>query len=310
MSTDLKKIAAGLTAGTRTAARAALKAAGWPQTLAAEVLAEKAGIDARRHLRRRAAERLPAGTPAQRLEARRREAVVAVFTAAFRQPRHGGCTAVLTTDPARVGVAQSVREDWTIYARSYTGGPALVRDTELIVPATWRTRVQREGLALVDGLMTLDASALPAPAGVRLYAAVWAAQGAGLAVRVERGFLALAGDVAYHAASSEAALHGVQRKQKLGAAANRAAEERRQALAESVEQFARRFDWLSGAVSLEDARAIGACEYGIRSWCHATGLDYESGSATIAAVVAAFRAQPRAEARLALLRAARRSGKN
>lgn len=56
-----------------------------------------------------------------------------------------------------------------------------------------------------------------------------------------------------------------------------------------------------------DARAIGACEYGIRSWCARTGISYEAGQATVAEVYAAYQASPAPEARFAILHAARRA---
>jgi hypothetical protein len=56
-------------------------------------------------------------------------------------------------------------------------------------------------------------------------------------------------------------------------------------------------------VHVQDARAVGACEYGIRSWCYATGLQaaYAAGCATLRQVWDAYQAQPRAEARATIL---------
>ena len=60
-------------------------------------------------------------------------------------------------------------------------------------------------------------------------------------------------------------------------------------------------------VRVSDARAVGACEYGIRAWCTRVGLDYEAGSATLGAVVQAYEIAPLPEARLTILHALRRS---
>lgn len=48
-------------------------------------------------------------------------------------------------------------------------------------------------------------------------------------------------------------------------------------------------------VRVADARAGGACGYGIRSWCHQVSLDYESGAATLAQVLAGYERHPAPE---------------
>ena len=60
------------------------------------------------------------------------------------------------------------------------------------------------------------------------------------------------------------------------------------------------------SVSVADAAASGACDYGIRSWCAAVGLDYEAGSAQLSEVYAAYQRQPRAEAHAVILLVLRR----
>jgi hypothetical protein len=54
-------------------------------------------------------------------------------------------------------------------------------------------------------------------------------------------------------------------------------------------------------VTVGDARRIGACEYGIRSWCHRVGIDYETGQATLRAVVEGYREYPLPEVRATLI---------
>jgi len=110
--------------------------------------------------------------------------------------------------------------------------------------------------------------------------------------------------VAYHGADARAAVQGLQRK--LGA--RRLSAEGSALVAASTEQFrgavAPHADVL---VRVADARAIGACEYGIRSWCATVGIDYDAGAATLAQVLAGYERQPAPEARAAILHALRRA---
>ena len=59
-------------------------------------------------------------------------------------------------------------------------------------------------------------------------------------------------------------------------------------------------------VSVGDAHESGSCDFGIRSWCEAVGLDYESGEAPLAMVLEGFRSRPQEEVRRAVLYAVRR----
>ena len=60
--------------------------------------------------------------------------------------------------------------------------------------------------------MTLDALPMEAPAGIELYAAVWASQGRGYAVKTDRGFIAVAGSVSFHSDTVNGAISGLRRK--------------------------------------------------------------------------------------------------
>jgi hypothetical protein len=248
---------------------------------------------------------LLAGTPTSRLNALREEAVLAEYHSAYRFPTggHGDEVVVLTDDPSKVGVRQEQSLDWNFYAKSERR-PATITNTTITAPRDWRVRVQRVGLANVDGMVTLDAGRLEgAPDGVDLFAATWLVQGRGYSVTVERGYIARQGSTAYHGKTAQQALSGLRRKLT---AAGWSATVR----ATSLETLLRRMtdaDLDRLDVRVSDARAEGACEYGIRSWCHATGLPYEAGSATLRQVWAAYIAQPRTEARAAILHAVRRS---
>lgn len=242
--------------------------------------------------------RLPAGSLAYRLAAAR-EAAVERADPMRRGAAGGGSYQVrLTDDPAAVGYTVTAGVNRTTYAGRYKGWAAREDHAVVTVPADWRVRVERRRLAVLGGLFTLDAAPLEgAPAGVALYAAVWAAQGRGYAVSVSRGYLAVSGRESYHGATPAAALEGLRRKLR---GAEWAAKLESAPLDELAAEHA------AVRVRIADARAIGACEYGIRSWCHATGLDYAAGEASVEDVYAAYKWEPRPEARLAILHALRR----
>ena len=311
MTLSIREIAARCNPSSLAAAKRALREAGLKQTLAADVLAELAIVKQERATKRRSLEavkrrgngrdpvRLPAGNPAQRLALVRVRDVITSFVSAFRQPAHGDVHVALTDDPEQVGVSQATRADWTLYAKSYRHGPARVQDTTVVVPTTWRVRVARKGLAVLDGMMTLDASPIEgAPHGVSIYAATWLEQGRGTSVRVVDGFIAVRGEHSYHGSSAEKALAGLRRKIS---GATWAAQMRTTSLEDIVARIS------NVVVRLADARAIGACEYGIRSWCARTGISYDAGEATVSEIYAAYQINPAPEARGAILHAARRA---
>lgn len=220
----------------------------------------------------------------------------------FRINDHGKEVFQITTDPASVGVRQESSNDWDFYSKR-TRYPKLRTDTTVTVPRAWRSRVERRDLAIIDGMMTLDAQpAEGAPEDVELFSAVWVAQGRGFDLNVTRGYIARFRDgTTYHGDSANAALRGIARKIKgvkiKGELNDLLAKHGIGGLVERAPDL---------TVTLGDARATGACEYGIRSWCNLCGLPYEAGEASIARVYAAYREHPMPEARAALLRALRR----
>lgn len=340
----LIKLAAASRPATKVAARAALKAAGLKQTLADDLLAVTADLktaadQARRYdrLHRRlgycpvdVTERrlpyhygqpagkgvklrdpqrgtpghrtgrtpvsLPAGTPAQRLDALRRAAVIAEYRSIYREAAHGELAVTLTRDPAAVGIKQAERHEWAQKGARYS---TRYQDTTITVPADWRVRVARRGLADVDGMMTIDASPLEgAPAGVELHAAVWLVQGRGTTVTAQRGVIARTAGLSYHGTDASQALAGLKRKQR---AAEWDATLRTADLSALIEKAGTGI-----VVTIADAEAIGACSYGIESWCYRTGLPYDAGSATLGQVYEAYQRDPAPEARAAMLHALRR----
>lgn len=244
---------------------------------------------------------LPRGTPAARLDAKRRQRIAAQYAAIYRTATHGDLTAATTRDPAAVGVRQTESNDWNGYSKS-TKYPMRLQDTHITAPADWRARVQRRGLAVIDGMLTLDAAPLAAPDGVDLYAATWLVQGRGTTTTAARGYIARGGGMSYHADTAAAALAGLGRKikrQKLDA------EFATLIASANLPDLAARAP-AGAVVRIADARAVGACEYGIASWCNATGLPYAQGAAPLADVLAAWQREPRNEARAAILHALRR----
>lgn len=239
---------------------------------------------------------LPTGTPAHRLEVARCDAVRETYSHTYRTATHGTVCVELTDDPTKVGATQRESLDWNLYRGAQKGRPARVQDTTITVPADWRVRVQRRGLAVVDGMMTLDA-AIVESTGCELFAATWLEQGRGTAVTQRRGYIARAGGQTYHGATADLAMTGLARKARAAAIS---------AALASADLNTLVNDHRHMIVRISDARAIGACEYGIRSWCHAVGIDYAAGQASLEVVYAAYTREPRPEARATILRVLRR----
>ena len=233
-------------------------------------------------------------------------AALDVYRDSYRYPVsvHGQESVNGVDDPALVGVSQTQSNDWDLYRGSFKGRPATVTDTLIKLPMNWMSRVFAEGISLVDGLMTLDASPLPAPLGCKLYAAKWVMQGRGYSVSVESGYIAKGDDgTAYHADSTIKAIKGLTKK---SATVARDAEWIKLFDVDSIENLAAKLP-ANAVVSIGDAKAVGACDYGIKSWCFSTGLPYIKGRAPMAEVIQAYRKEPRMEARAAILHALRKS---
>ena len=250
--------------------------------------------------------RLPAGSLEHRLWARTTALVWAASP--LRSGAAGGTTPAvhLTRDPGAVGYRVSITSNRNTYGGAYKGWTAREDHHAITVPHGWLVRVHKRGLDLVDGLLTLDAAPLDhAPAGVCLYAAVWAEQGRGFEVHTRRGVIALADDgTAYHGADVDQAVRGLARK----LTGRRLSAEWAALAAASSERFrAAVAPFADLLVSVSDARAIGACEYGIRSWCNQVGLDYDTGAATLAQVLAGYELHSAPEARAAIIHALRRA---
>lgn len=169
------------------------------------------------------------------------------------------------------------------------------------------TRILKRNLAMLDGLMTLEAR--PVVSGnpdVELFKAVWARQGRGYAVVTERGFIARRGDTNHHAESAEKALSGLQRKlAHQGCPARRV----RSSLEIDDAAFIKRYRKVDCTLSLEDARETGSCESGIVHWCECVGIDPKRETIHLSEALEAFSRYPMQEVRLAVIHAVRRHRK-
>lgn len=245
----------------------------------------------------------PAGTPQSRLQKLRENAVLAAAKSCLRHGAAGGSsfTVRLTKNPSEVGYTVTMDSNRDTYRGHYKGWAAAEDHHVITVPADWRVRVQRRGLAIVGGMLTLDLQPLVGHGDVELFQAVWASQARGYGVTTHRGVMARLGNEVFHAPSLEGAIRGVTRKHKL---ANSPARERVGAYQLTVDGFVARYARYGYVpVSVEDARDTGACEYGIQSWCHAVGIDLQAGSVPLSRVLTGFRIQPLVEVRRTVLHA-------
>lgn len=302
LQSDIWRLAATLGSRTKTAARQALAEAGVSRRACDidELLTAATKVDAirQRRLHSRVNQR---PSLAERLRRERINAVRAEARRLFRYGASGGhsMTVTFADSAGEVDYCVSMDRNWNTYAGKFKGWAANEDHHHLCVPADWRRRVFARGLATAGGMMTLDAHALEPAGEVHLFAATWASQGRGYDVRVHRGFIAVEGDEHYHAETVEAALRGLRRK----ARPRRTCYEDYES---TVDEFSTRYAKCTGAVTLQDARNTGSCEYGIRSWCERVGLDYELEEAPLQAVLNAFRLVPQVEVRRAVVHAVRR----
>ena len=250
----------------------------------------------------------PATPLKQRLAEVRRKAVAGLYRRTYRYGAAGGSsmTVGLTNDPAQVMAKVTMSSNRDTYKGNYRTYSA-AEDHHLVrVPVDWRLRVQRQGLDSLGGMMTLDAQRLDVDAGegIEVWAATWVEQSRGYTVTTRQGVIAVlreGGRITheYHGADVRRALLGL--RHKVAGCLTTAKTPDLDRLA------ARRGDeWVPVAV----ARAIGACDYGIRSWCQRVGLSgaYAAGGCTLAELVAGYRESPVIEARATILRAMRRRG--
>lgn len=121
-----------------------------------------------------------------------------------------GCkrTIILTDDlTAVVGYVSETWYDWNVYRGAYKGWKATGVTKRITIGRDWYRAVYKQGLAVIDGLLTLDARSVSSPIdGVSVYAAVWVEQKRGYSVGLKCGYIALSGEVSYHAETLDKAL--------------------------------------------------------------------------------------------------------
>lgn len=242
-------------------------------------------------------------TPQSRLEKLRQRAVLATAKSCLRHGAAGGSSfkVRLTTNPAAVGYVVTMDSNRDTYLGKFKGWAASEDHHVITVPADWRVRVQRRGLAVVGGMLTLDLQPLVGHGDVELFQAVWVSQARGFGVTVHRGVMARLGEEVFHAPDVQEAIRGVTRKHKRAGVPTA---ERINAYQLTVDGFAARYARYGHVpVTVEDARDTGACEYGIQSWCHTVGIDLQAGSVPLSLVLTGFRVQPLVEVRRTVLHA-------
>lgn len=196
----------------------------------------------------------------------------------------------------------TLQKKFNFYRGSKKKWPANQDHHYICVPANWRTRVLKRGLAELGGMLTLDAAFVESLEGLDLYAATWVVQERGYSVSVERGFIAVSNNAHFHAPTIDAAIAGLKTK------ANFIPTEKDLKL--SIEKFILKYSRFKMNVSLDDARQSGSCEYGIRSWCHSVGIDINRGEVTMNDILAAFRKLPLSEVRKAVIHSVRKNRNN
>lgn len=128
------------------------------------------------------------------------------------------------------------------------------------VKRDWLSRVQRAGLAVVDGLLTLDA--LQVAEG--LWAADWVEQSTGFGLRAERGYIVRNRDGRLQHATSEAAARRLQAPAKPPRGAKAVALRAQELLRLPTDHWPSA--GLSALVTAQDSLAAGNCAAGTRDW--------------------------------------------
>lgn len=232
-------------------------------------------------------------TPAERRDSYRNIVAVLCFQRIYDTGRHGSVRARYTTaGEAGCGVTQEVG-----YGR-YSGRCRFKKQevhTTITVPQDWLSRVYLRELTHVDGLMTLWAQPVDA-VGCEAFAATWVEQGRGSKVKVVQGYIARSNGVSFHASTLSKAIAGLKRK----------AHDRNISLLSNEQLLELAKHHAGTKVSVSDARAIGACEPGIRSWVARTSIALRDEATTLGELVAAYTLVPATEARAVIVRALRR----
>jgi hypothetical protein len=197
-------------------------------------------------------------------------------------------------------------KNWTYYAKSFKY-PKIEHDIRMTVNPDWDKSVQDRDLAFLGGMLTLSAKTahkvrnrnaleLADRYNIDLYEAVWMRKGRGFQVSTESGFIAIKRTslgaipaTAYHGASALKAVEGCHRKfQNI----DDLPLEIRDVPADAVATWA-------------DAKAVGACDVGVKAWCDAADIDHTAASVPLVDVVRGYYKKPAPEAKAIILRVLR-----
>lgn len=196
-------------------------------------------------------------------------------------------------------------DDWNYYSKR-TKYAKQITTTTLTFHPDWRQQMRQTGMpsGVIDGLLTLSAEHLPSDEpSVGLFKATWVEQGAGYHLKAVTGFIATSDGLYHHGLSAEQARRGLARK----VSAHLAENEIRSIVHDvSMDAFLARYQHATFWVSLNDARASGSCETGIKSWCMTAGIDIRRQRVPVQELLTAYKLHPRSEVRAAVVFAARR----
>lgn len=193
--------------------------------------------------------------------------------------------------------------DWDVYRGRFKGWKCVLKYPEVFVKPNWLNRIADAGIAVLDGMLTLDARRLPrrdTQCGETVYKASWVRQGRGLKIEAEHGYIATCGGYAYHSRQNPThALEGLRNKMEHSQADRDA---------HSAADLFARASRVSGdvRVSVEDAEAVGSCRPGIEGWCERVGIDINAGSVTLRRFMRGLAIAPRREALATLAHVLRR----
>jgi hypothetical protein len=156
---------------------------------------------------------MAAKAAARREAARQRVEGLVQAAENFRSASQGTTFAVKFGTP---GARSETTEGWIDYkSHGYRKG-ITSHDITITVHENYEARVHARDLTNPDGLLTLDAEPIEAPDGFEVYRAVWARQGRGLAIDVERGVIArhIASRTTFHSTADDPkkAVTGLRRK--------------------------------------------------------------------------------------------------
>jgi|GEM_PF-3833827 len=238
----------------------------------------------------------------QRLAQRRISAVTAAAKRCLRHGAAGGYSmqVKLTSDARAIDYMVTMGSNRNTYGGSFKGWQASEDHHKITVPVDWRTRVLKRGLATVGGMLTLNAQQLVSHGDIELFQATWVEQGRGYQVNVRQGTIALLGDESFHAKDPQTAITGVLRK--VERAQGSAQPAKRNGYELTTLEFVLRYErYRDLDVYVEDALGLGACEFGVRSWCQLVGIDIEQGFVPLRRLLEGFSQCPLIEVRRTVL---------